>query len=319
MSDSDDTDILLLIPPDFFISEPTLKASADYNLIEKIVHKGGNFNKVDELGKVCNRYDAEKMDLHKNPLYLTPKSHSYSSSKQFEYKRYEEKSPGGQSAFTIATSERLWDPINSTPNKELKPSAFVTQPLSEIQKKTDGNILEEIDQYLGQHQYVPPHSKDTGKLQSVSKLSTHFGSKDATIDSRLSTSSGISRQTGKPMTSKIYGAEEAGRNDEVLTNLVGTKMSDWSLGLQQNSSVHEEGLINLNKIWHDEGRANHADESKSLEEERLKCRQYKRTIQSLQNQLKQYQDKYSDVIKIDKTKNDALARLHDTNSRQVNK
>lgn len=308
MSDSDDTDILLLIPPDFFISEPNLKETVDYSLIEKIVQKE-NLSRINELDKVCNRSNFYEMDPKRNPLYLTPKSQSFST-KQFEYKCYEEKSPGGQSAFTVATSERQWDPINSTPKRDFKQPKFVAEPLSEIQKKNDGNILDEIDQYLGRHQYGTPKLKDSSKFYSSSELPSHYTPKASSTNPQFTSSSAIPKQTENSNSSK-FSFKEKSQTDEVLTGLIGTKMSDWSLGLQQNSSVPNEALINLNKVWE----AEDLGEPKSLDEERLRCRQYERTIQSLQSQLKQYQEKYSDAIKIDKTKNEALARLHDTNSK----
>lgn len=51
-----------------------------------------------------------------------------------------------------------------------------------------------------------------------------------------------------------------------------------------------------------------------LEEESLRRKQCERTIHSLEQQIQQFQDKYSDVIKMDQTKNEAMSRLHSTNS-----
>lgn len=51
-----------------------------------------------------------------------------------------------------------------------------------------------------------------------------------------------------------------------------------------------------------------------MEEESLRRKQCERTIYSLEQQIKQFQDKYSDVIKMDQTKNEAMSRLHSTNS-----
>lgn len=54
--------------------------------------------------------------------------------------------------------------------------------------------------------------------------------------------------------------------------------------------------------------------SSKLEEESLRRKQCERTIHSLEQQIQQFQDKYADVIKMDQTKNDAMSRLHSTNS-----
>lgn len=54
--------------------------------------------------------------------------------------------------------------------------------------------------------------------------------------------------------------------------------------------------------------------SSKLEEESLRRKQCERTIHSLEQQIQQFQDKYADVIKMDQTKNEAMSRLHSTNS-----
>lgn len=54
--------------------------------------------------------------------------------------------------------------------------------------------------------------------------------------------------------------------------------------------------------------------SAKMEEESLRRKQCERRIQCLEQQIQQFQDKYSDVIKMDQTKNEAMNRLHTTNT-----
>lgn len=94
-------------------------------------------------------------------------------------------------------------------------------------------------------------------------------------------------------------------------------MSDWNSGLQKSLAKNDEPLISLASVWDgdDRGKCDAITTAHAMQEQELRIRQYERTIQNLQTQLKQYQDKCSDAIKMDQTKNEALARLHETNSR----
>lgn len=119
----------------------------------------------------------------------------------------------------------------------------------------------------------------------------------------------IQRYTSKPT------------EDDILNSLVSNKMSDWNSGLQKSMTQNDEQLISLAAVWDGDERgksdavATTTTTTNAIQEQELRIRQYERTIQNLQTQLKQYQDKCSDAIKMDQTKNEALARLHETNSR----
>lgn len=125
---------------------------------------------------------------------------------------------------------------------------------------------------------------------------------------------------------QIQRYEPKPTEDDILNSLTSNKMSDWSTGLHKSMTKEDNPLINLASVWdgNERGKSEAATltttttttmTTDKLQEQELRIRQYERTIQNLQTQLKQYQNKCSDAIKMDQTKNEALARLHESNSR----
>lgn len=104
------------------------------------------------------------------------------------------------------------------------------------------------------------------------------------------------------------------RDFERVENLSSKKMSDWKTSVDEPRPADD--LVSLTNVWNTNlDFRNTATHSTEFEEERLRRRQCERNISILQSQLNQYQNKFTDVIKIDQAKNDTLAKLHDTNSR----
>lgn len=102
-----------------------------------------------------------------------------------------------------------------------------------------------------------------------------------------------------------------------------SKLDDYNaIGCKKNCYVNEiGGSFSYHRSALDDNAQNESGPSEKctctlakLEEESLRRKQCERTIHSLEQQIQQFQDKYSDVIKMDQTKNEAMSRLHSTNS-----
>lgn len=99
---------------------------------------------------------------------------------------------------------------------------------------------------------------------------------------------------------------------DIVHNLSAKKMSEWDAGVRKSMDQNDQ-LISMANVW--DGKEQSSDLMGELEEEKLRRRQCERSIQSLQNQLRQCQSKYSDAIRMDQSKNEAMAKLHQTNSK----
>lgn len=81
--------------------------------------------------------------------------------------------------------------------------------------------------------------------------------------------------------------------------------------MENNKNRDEEPLLSLNEMWGSSGQNEHF----SLQEEKLRREHCEKSIQVLQSKCLEYQQKISVALKIDKTKDDALSKLHDNNTR----
>lgn len=296
MSDSDDTDILLLIPPDFFFTESNLNKSLNYDLFESNLQVDSVSNIIDS-----STNNSKQMDPYSNykPTFLTPKT-TKNFQEQFEYKKYETASPSMQTILhSPQSSGKCFDykatsstPINK-PNSEFK-----TLTLS---PKNDGLILEEIDGFLEQCsiENAQKNAYDATKMNTPSRATAVQRPENTSINSM-------------PSNFKRYLPKST--EDDILNGLVGRKMTDWNSGLQKSQTQNDQ-LISLASVWNNDEHYSHSVNYTALNEEQLRRRQCERSIQNLQIQLKQYEEKYSDAIKMDQTKNEALAKLHETNKR----
>lgn len=275
MSDSDDTDILLLIPPNFFLTNTNLDESLNYDLFQSHLQT-----------RTMENYSADKA-MHYNSYSMNPcskDSFSTPTSKsmidQLKYQKYTNPSPNTSNTFT--------------PNSKTSPISYgkpyaeqIRRKLSPAQydKHSDDVVLDEIDDYLEKcHFDQSTNSFDKMKQQH---------------DIRANIFS-TPKQQLKPL------------QTEIVTNLSSKKMSEWDAGLQKSMNQNDQ-LISLANVWQQKEQT--SEFSAEFEEEKLRRRQCERSNQNLQNQLQQCQSKYSDAIKMDQTKNEAMARLHSTNSR----
>lgn len=243
MSDSDDTDILLLIPPNFFLTESHLNESPNYEMFRSSLEQPAR--KATLSPRRC-----DKSVNQSNSLVVSQSKDLFTTPPQLKYRPYNEPSPTINISNFQRSSERL--------------------------------------------HCIGTHERATASYEDVDKLMPN-------------------RRSSSPITRANTSIGKEFRGDKA-DQLSSKKMSDWRRGGDE-PRIHDE-LISLTNVWNNnldfKSTASHSTE---LEEERLRRRQCERNISLLQSQLNQYQNKFSDVIKIDQAKNDTLAKLHDTNSR----
>ncbi|XP_031641275.1 myosin-13 [Contarinia nasturtii] len=239
MSDSDDTDILLLIPPNFFLTETHLNESTSYDMFRT------NLEQRTVKSTVSPRHN-EKTTNQSNNCLLSQSKDLFMSPSQLKYRPYTEPDP----TINMSHLHRSFERINCIGSNE----------------------------YVDADLCRPPNRRSSSPLRKLNYSHVH----------------------------RDYGKERIG-------DLSSKKMSDWKFGVDEPRQ-HDD-LISLTNVWN-----NNLDfrstthQSTEFEEEKLRRRQCERNISLLQSQLNQYQNKFTDVIKIDQAKNDTLAKLHDTNS-----
>lgn len=287
MSDSDDTDILLLIPPDFFLTEKSLDDSLSYELFQSNLHESSMRPITTMTSSNPHHSHSHGMDSHCKEYFSTPTSRHITD--QFKCKKYPGKSP------SMCDSHKYCDATSSTPYRTSNAPLPRSSMLIDLTpKKNDGAVLEEIDCFLDKCTLNQP-------APSSFSYSNMYEPNVQSHEHQLITPKQRVPQT-KPF------------EKEIVSNLSATKMSEWNSGIQKSIN-HDDQLISLTNVWeHDEPKQKTCDAA-AFEEEKLRRRQCERSIQNLQNQLQQCQNKYSDAIKLDQTKNEAMARLHSTNSR----
>lgn len=236
MSDSDDTDILLLIPPNFFLTETNESPSYDMfrsNLEQPVIKSSLSPRRHDK--------STNCLLSHSKDLFVTPP--------QLTYRPYNEPSP--------------------------------TMNVSHCSRSIEFERLDCIGStdYDRSPEKCTPNRKSSSPLRRPHNLNRDINDRIDRVDS-----------------------------------LSSKKMSDWKSNVDVPRQY--EDLVSLNNVWNNNlDFRNTNSHSTELEEERLRRRQCERNISNLQSQLNQYQNKFTDVIKIDQSKNDTIAKLHSTNSR----
>lgn len=278
MSDSDDTDILLLIPPDFFVNESNFNASIDYNLFEsKLQEKTLTTTLGLSQNSGTNRMDPLNSSLRS---FHTP--HSKCHHQSLEYRRFDRVSPVTQ--FTSPSAARFTDFPSSTPFG--------------IQKShsCDDRGIGEVDRHFGSLSLgnrIEPIVSD-----AIRKMSPSSNFPKSPADN-------FHRYTSKPT------------EDDILKSFSSNRMTDWSSGLQKSAEKNER-LIDMTAVWAKEENKLNASTSNKVQQEsdsQLIIKQLERTVENLQSQLRQCEAKYSDAQKMELSKNDALKHLHAANAR----
>lgn len=248
MSDSDDTDILLLIPPNFFLTETN--ESPNYEMFRSNLEQPT----VKSSGLSPRRFD--KSANQSTNILLSQSKDLFVTPPQLKYRPYNEPSPAMSNLTHLSHCNRSYERPNLP------------------------TCLGNVPTCLG---------------------STEYDSTAKCVPNRRS-SSPLRRSN-------------INREFERIDSLSSKKMSDWKTSVDEPRQ-HDD-LVSLTNVWNEnlDFKGTTTSRSTELDEERLKRRQCERNISLLQSQLNQYQNKFTDVIKIDQAKNDTLAKLHDTNSR----
>lgn len=314
MSDSDDTDILLLIPPNFFLTETSLNESLDYNLFESDLKE--KYLSPSVQAKICDQVEChssqmEPTSIHRDS-FLTPKSKNVAD--QLRYRRYNEISPGFTTNLTPTSALKSYTAASSTPFSVGHVASSYSTP-SCAARGDNSTVLKEIDQYLDKCRLSDTRSSlGRAKQSRVSFTPQKLFASDELPMERVPP---IHSETKKSLSAaNVAISSMHSPQDDVSKSIAANKMSDWNVGMDVLTK-QDDHLINLASIWSDDNLVKRSNETAASEEEQLRKRQSDRTIQNLQRQLQLYQEKYSDAIKIDQTKNEALARLHETNSRFI--
>lgn len=290
MSDSDDTDILLLIPPDFFVAETQLNESLKYDRCD--------------VGRVA--HPTKATPKRKSPKNILVNGRSTEMDRNANKKSPSCGSPLRKQCAVVGTRDCHRQNVNASATKETVDATKAKTPV----KSSNDSYLKEIDSYLA------GYSSDGQKLRDVNSILVSNGITPLAFSEKKQRCdhSSVARAS-KPIDSYLSEANvsrneqiaRAAGNEALARSFDGARMSDWNFALHGN----REQLINMNDVWCDEPIPASAD----IQEEQLRRRQCERQVQNMQNQIKEYQEKISVAIKIDQTKNAELAKLHETNSK----
>lgn len=286
MSDSDDTDILLLIPPNFFLTETHLNESlTNYEMFRSNLEQ-------------TQPTKPATLVTRSSPGNQNNKSITQSSSAQ--QLSHGSRDVGGVVPTTPSQYQFKYRPYGDGPYTPSTSSPAVAAAAA-------ANNMSRFHQHRSCD--APLHY-----ISSAEVLNSMYDESEKLLANR-SSSSPIRPW---PTTTTNIGMEIPSERAACLSS---KKMSDWKMSQEATAAAvatrkQDDDLISLTNVWNSNlDFKSNANASTELEEERLRRRQCERNIAMLQTQLHQYQNKFTDVIKIDQAKNDTLTKLHNTNSR----
>ncbi|XP_037026368.1 ERC protein 2 isoform X1 [Bradysia coprophila] len=269
MSDSDDTDVLLLIPPDFFLAD-TGSSSEGVSAIEN----SSKTKTVTELVSPCCRKSTSKLEPCKRYSNQCTIDHPFN----FGNKQSRENS--------FDTSQMY----HSTPKIDRFSSADYGKPKDDF--------IKEIDTHLQNTNGTASGTNGDVKRLAVEAIKKH----NSLLESRKVDYTESDRNFG-------YASGGADPYNKF------SRLSDWRNDVNRSSEMKKclggnDTLLSLNEIWDASGKT----ESATVHEERTRREHCEKTIQILQSKLTEYQQKIAVAIKVDRTKDEALKRLSETNS-----
>ncbi|XP_073836847.1 centriole duplication and spindle assembly protein centrobin isoform X2 [Musca autumnalis] len=320
MSDSDDTDILLLIPPDYYL------ANAEEKLIKEDLEalKRRQFSSLQDLNTVENKARSkisrdlsrhfEAMDLANGKddepppsttsayqfLPPTRKAELNNINAKLHYLEREEMAyadnPSDISSISTNTVKTQFGPskhnreqvgmVHSTPKCMDLPYKQNIEPkkTSTVYEYKDDGVLREIDNFLTNDHLVTTNSDNYWQQRHSddhrTKLQKHLPNMEEQHQKQAS-SLPTSIHTGS--VEKVHTADN-------------------------HVSKTESNLISLSEIWGKSGQSTAiATSSQSnLKEEQLRRQHLEKTVRQLQARLLEYQQRLSVAIEVDRTKDNAL-------------
>lgn len=318
MSDSDDTDILLLIPPDFFLAENSFQnsggdlitfSSFDLPLATKTTNS--SFRSCTNNCSTQNNNQLIKINQQIADLEIK----SYRNQPDNLLASYENRenlhSPSGDWTASNSLDTTAYCTMNGS--SPIKPLNYSTPKQQQHNKDIRNNSL--------RFDYGPPPRENDKFLKEI----------DYFLDDSNSNTAPVSHTMNQPTqyaTNNVHSlaVETLKRHNNMLQNdakqyqpLYNQNYNHQQHSIKEVPSSQqlykpEPTLISLSQIWGPEGET---ETSSTMHEERLRRQHCEREIQSLQTRLLEYQQKISVAMKIDKTKDEAIARLQDTNSRLI--
>lgn len=313
MSDSDDTDILLLIPPDFFLAEGSSRdnsATGDlmsFSSIElpqtiKARNSSHSGSIISSQHNHLLRIDRQIADLERNPI-LSDRNPYTSLSDRGDCQQWTANNSYDTDYCTMNGTSPIRQLNHSTPKQAIEHNGRVPSTCSRLDFGAtqtnpcyDEKFLKEIDYYLGDNN-SPTTNTMPRTVQSQPLNNVHS----------------VAVETLKRHNSMLHQSNY-GRQSGTENNL--HSIREINVRQQQKRDVitrqHQaEPLVSLSDIWGPEGES----ETVTMHEERLRRQHCEREIQVLQARLLEYQQKIAVAMKIDKSKDEAISRLQHTNSR----
>lgn len=293
MSDSDDTDILLLIPPNFFLTEESLNASLNYDHFEsKLQEKSQSLCCEHYCHSASFQTNPSDSKMRKSPFAceILRKSDLCDDRRSLQYRHFDRSSPPSTTKFTSPSLRQCnYNQLSSS------------TPFESVSMRN--NRSDELSRELSKKVYVDPHFTPS---QSETKLRFSDGMNVAFPDSKhieMNTpTQNITRFSMKPT------------EDDILKSLTSTKMSDWNSGLQKSIGKNDE-LIDLTAVWNREENKSKINERTNYQSREGVLREQEEDAQDCMYQQRKQRQAEEKSSKLDQTKNDALKHLHAANAR----
>ncbi|XP_075162278.1 centriole duplication and spindle assembly protein centrobin [Haematobia irritans] len=324
MSDSDDTDILLLIPPNYYL------ANAEEKLLrDDLLALQKQFSSLQELDRVerNSNYRFARRDLTKNfqamdlanddSLIMPPPTAAYQflpPTRKTELNNINAKlhnierddmfvdNPSDISSISTHTVKTQFGPskhnreivgmVHSTPkcmDIPYKPNPPSKRIMNEAVEYKEDGVLLEIDKFLSNDRAPQPTTNTSYWQQRHSDDYHTEAQKQSSLD--------LQEQHPPTLTKSLPSSLH-----------IPTEKSHHTSDYHQISKA-DNNLISLCEIWGKSGQATAIATSSqtNLKEEQLRRQHLEKTVRQLQSRLLEYQQRLSVAIEVDRTKDNALS------------
>ncbi|EFA00864.1 centrobin isoform X2 [Tribolium castaneum] len=317
MSDTDDTDELLLIPPDFFTSNPALNPDnlgPYYRVVDGL---------ITQVNHLENRLSFIESSSEFSLSLISDSPEMYSPSRLRKFGADD----GSKATSSQSTPQkpRTKFTMNSLPNSP--DIEHLKKPTLNKGKKSEYNpMLGEIDNFLSNVKFIK-------RLNTVRNLESDFNSMD-----------GVAKNLDMGQVNEMLKEielEEAKEKPCVKDKLwqTGDNMGavpDYGFGMRNNmypeakktesdssdstqATVFEKfndcnlGLVSLSKLWNsNDTRGLPSKFQQKLQEERLRRQHCEQAIQELQNRVLELQERVAVAIQVDEAKDKAILRFRES-------
>lgn len=329
MSDSDDTDILLLIPPNFFVAN----AEEQLLLDDLKVLQRRQFRSLQDNN--CLTRDFQAMDLidckaHDSTMMPPPPSGTTTSAYQYlSPARKTEINDINTKLHHMEREEMVYvdspSDISSisahTVRTQLGPSRANREPIGMVHSTPKNMSSSFKDQRQHQHSKNKnynhkPLSKENDVLLEIDNFLLNDGMQNNVEHWQQSNTNGCS----KNQSLHLMDCQDLPKNHptqaSTLAAALTSEKSHCSGGNYQMSQV-DNNLISLSEIWGKSGQATTiaASSQSNLKEEQLRRQHLEKTVRQLQARLLEYQQRLSVAVEVDRTKDNALNMAQMENKR----